>query len=213
MILQKLSLEVRRGATNDVPIRVESSEWGYASISAMSQAAPLQVTAAGHAIPDGWRAAIMNATGGMSVLNAANSPPRDSDLRPVVRVDVNTVEFNAVNAAGLKAYAGGGQLAFRVPVDLSAYVHARMEVKTEVGGDRLALFATAGGVSEATDGALEIDAANDALRLRLTPAQAALLVFDSGVFDIELIRANGDVRPLCTADSEFVVLPETTTAE
>jgi len=213
MILQKLSLEVRRGATNDVPIRVESSKWGYASISAMSQSAPLRVTAAGHGIPDGWRAAVMNATGGMTSLNATSNPPRDSDLRPVVRVDADTVEFNAVNAAGLKAYAGGGQLAFRVPVDLSAYTHARMEVKTEVGGDRLALFATAGGVSEATDGALEIDVANDALRLQLTPAQAALLVFDSGVFDIELIRANGDVRPLCTADSEFVVLPETTTAE
>ena len=42
---------------------------------------------------------------------------------------------------------------------------------------------------------------------------AAVALADVTLAGGDFTKANGDVRPLCTADSEFVVLPETTTAE
>ena len=59
MALQKLTLTIRRGATNVVPIRLEQDAWSYANISAVSQTAPLRITA-DDVPPDNWRAAIMN---------------------------------------------------------------------------------------------------------------------------------------------------------
>lgn len=58
MALQKLTLTIRKGSAEDIPIRVESDAWSYATISAVAQSAPLRITASG-VPPDGWRAAIM----------------------------------------------------------------------------------------------------------------------------------------------------------
>lgn len=203
--MNKLTLTVRRGASADIPIRVESDVLSYATITAIAQSAPVRITAASHGIPDGWRAAVMNAKG-MTEINAENNPPKDSELRKVTVVDANTVEFNKVNSAGFRAYVSGGQLAFYTPRDLSAYSAARMDVKTKVGGEALASYHT-------DDGTLELDPVNEALWLRLTAAQTGAFVARSYVFDIELVRPSGAVEAICSADSVFVVLPEVTTTE
>lgn len=212
--MQKLNLTIRRGATIALPIRVESSELAYAPITAIQRTAPVSITATAHGIPDGWRAAVANAVG-LTELNAENNPPKDAELRLVTRVDADTIEFNSVNAAGYrKAHvASTGQLVFYKPVDLSLYTGARMECKDRVGGTRLALFATPATVADLLDGELELDSSNDTLWLRLTDEESSVIDFDKCVFDIELLRANGDVEPICTADSVLTVLPEVTTAE
>lgn len=212
--MQKLSLTIRRGDTVDLPIRVESGVLSYAAISTISRSSPVSIGATAHGIPDGWRAAVMNAVN-LVELNAENNPPLDHEFRDITRVDANTVEINEINAAGFRrAHAADtGQLAFYLPVDLSLYVGARMECKDKVGGTRLALFATADTVTDPTDGDLELDTVLTTLWLHLTEAQSIALSFKSCVFDIELIRANGDTRGICAADSELTVLPEITTAE
>lgn len=203
MILQKLKLTIRKGSTVRIPIRVESGEWDYAPITTIENTAPVRITATSHGIPDGWRAAVMNAKG-LTDLNAENNPPTDAELYPLTRIDANTVEINKINAAGFKTHtASTGQLAFRKPLDLSGYTSARMDVKDKVDGTVIATFKT-------QDNTLEIDLASDALWLSLTPVQSTIPVKEY-VTDIELMKADGTTLPICKAESTFVVEPEITT--
>ena len=202
MALQKLTLTIRKGSAEDIPIRLESEAWSYASISAVAQSAPLRITASA-VPPDGWRAAIMNVRS-VGDFAAQNNPPKDTDLRAVTVIDATTVEFNAINGAGFRAFTGTGQLAWRTPLDLNLYVGARMNVRDKVGGALVANWST--DTSE-----LEIDAANKALWLRLDDSVTEALTAKNKVFDIELIRTGGNADRVCAHDSTLVVLDETTT--
>lgn len=203
MALQKLTLTIRKGSAENIPIRLEQSDWSYASISAVLQTAPLRVTAPGHGIPDGWRAAIMNVKA-VGDFGAANNPPKDNELHTVTVIDADTVEFNAINGAAFRAHTGGGQLAWHTPVDLNLYVGARMNVRDKVGGVLVANWTT-------DTNELERDVANDTLWLRLDDLVTETLTAKNKVFDIELIRTGGDADRVCAYDSTLVVLDETTT--
>ena len=202
-MLKPLSLTIRRGETVNIPIRVESDVLAYKSITAIAQSAPVRITATGHGLTDGWRAAVANVKG-MTELNAANNPPKDNELRRVTVVDPNTVEFNAVNAAGFKPYVSGGQLVYYAPVDLALYVSAAMQIKDKVGGAVLLALST-------TAGSLLIDAPNAAVWVKLSAAATAALAFRAGVFDIELTDGTGNKLALCAATSTITILPEITT--
>lgn len=202
MALQKLTLTIRKGSAEDIPIRLESEAWSYANISAVAQSAPLRITASA-VPPDGWRAAIMNVKA-VGDFAAQSNPPKDSDLRSVAVVDPTTVEFNAINGAAFRAHTSGGQLAWRTPVDLNLYVGARMNVRDKVGGTLVANWTT--DTSE-----LELDVANSVLWLRLDDSATELLTAKNKVFDIELIRTGGNADRVCAHDSTLVVLDETTT--
>jgi hypothetical protein len=205
--LQKLDLCIRKGATVELPIRIESGNLGYAAISAVAQSAPARITAAEHGIPDGWRVAVVNVAG-MTEINAEVSrpgaTPKDSAFVRVTRVDDDTLDLNSVNAAGFRAYKSGGQVVFWQPLDLTQYEGARMEVKNKVGGNRLAFWSTA-------DNTLDLDQVNQCLWLKLSDEETAEIEWASGVFDIELLRSGGEVDALCSADSTITVLPEVTT--
>ena len=203
MALQKLTLTIRKGSAENIPIRLEQSKWSYASISAVAQAAPLRITAPGHGVPDGWRVAIMNVKA-VGDFGAANNPPKDNELHTVTVIDADTVEFNAINGAAFRAHTGGGQLAWHTPVDLNLYVGARMNVRDKVGGVMVANWTT-------DTNELERDVANDTLWLRLDDLVTETLTAKNKVFDIELIRTGGDADRVCAYDSTLVVLNETTT--
>jgi hypothetical protein len=211
-----LRIAARRGETTNIPIRVERAGIVYAQIETLILAAPLRVIAPGHGLPEGWRAAIVNA-GGLSRLNARRDPPEDADLRRVRRIDAGAIDFPDVNGRGLPGnyQEGTGQLAFHPPLELAHFAAARMQVKDAVGGNVLATFATPGALAAAVplDGALEIDAGASVLWLRLSAAQAAALAFEAGVFDIELLDHDGSVIAICPATSLFEVTPEITTVE
>ena len=202
MALQKLTLTIRKGSAENIPIRLEQSGWSYASISAVAQAAPLRVTA-DETPPDGWRVAIMNVKA-VGDFAAANNPPKDNELHTVAVIDADTIEFNAINGAAFRAYTGGGQLAWHTPVDLNLYVGARMNVRDKVGGVLVANWTT-------DTNELERDVANDSLWLRLDDLVTETLTAKNKVFDIELIRTGGDADRVCAHDSTLVVLDETTT--
>lgn len=202
MALQKLTLTIRKGSTENIPIRVESETWTYATITTVEQSAPLRITAA-TVPPDGWRAAIMNVRS-VGDFAAQNNPPKDNELMLVTAVDASTVEFNAINGAAFRAHSGGGQLAWRTPLDLLLYTGARMNVRRKVGGEIVANW-TSG------TGELELDSLNNVLWLHLTDEKTEALAAGVLVFDIELVRTGGDIDRICAHDSTLVVLDETTT--
>ena len=201
--MKTLTLSLRIGATADIPIRVESDELTFAPIAAMTKAAPVHITSTGHGIPDGWRAAVLNA-GGMTELNGTWNAIRDSDFRRLAVIAVNTIAFPGVTSAGFRTYTTCGELAYYAPKDLSGYTSARMDIKRAVGGTVLASLNT-------TDGTIEIDAPNSAVWLHVTPTTLVDLTAGDYVFDIELIDGT-DVLALCSADSVLHLLPEVTTS-
>lgn len=202
--LSKLTVQARIGASTDAAIRLETSELRFIAITGMAKTAPLRVTAPSHGIPDLWYAAVIDARG-MTEMNAADSNKiRESEFHQITVVDANTVDFMEISSASFSTYTGGGYLAFYVPMDLSGYTSARMDVKRRVGGDvELAL--------NTTDGTLEIEASTHSVWIRLDDTALAALPAREYVFDIELISATA-VDAICSAESVFEVLPEVTTS-
>lgn len=203
-MLTDLTITIRRGASAQIPIRIETENLSFANITAMTRAAPIQITAPGHGLPEGWRAWVMNA-GGMTELNSAWNNLKDSGAYRVSVLDVNNVELPDVNSSGFRAYTSGGQLAYRSPLDLSQFTSARMDVKTTPNSTPIVSFNTAGGT-------LQLDAAANVLWLILPTSTTGSLSAATRFFDIELVKASGDVVAACSANSKLIILPEITTS-
>ena len=204
MKLQKLKLSVRKGASTDLPLRIETGTMSFAAISAMANSAPLRVTATDHNIPDGWYVAIVDAQG-MNELNAADSNDiSDSEFHRITLVDANAVDFDGISSAGFKSYTSGGYLAFYAPMSLTSYTSARMDIKTRVGGDVILALNT-------TDGTLEIEDATSTVWIRLEDDALDAVAARDYVFDIELVSATA-VDAICSAESVLTVQPEVTTS-
>lgn len=202
-MLEKLSLTIRRGASEDIPIRVESDVLVYKTITGIAASAPISITAVAHGMKDGWRAAVMNS--GVPEIDIAWDDPLDDSLRRITLIDADTVEFNDVNGISFTAYVAGGQLVYREPLDLSQFVDARMNVKGSVSGPVLATY-------KHTTGELLIDLVTDSLRLTLDTTDTSALAAGKRYFDIEMVRADSSVLPICSAKSVLTVLPEITTS-
>lgn len=204
MKLPKLKLSVRKGASADLPLRIETGTLSFAAISAMTNSAPLRVTATGHNIPDGWYVAIVDAQG-MTELNAADSNEiLDIEFHRVTWIDANTVDFDGISSASFKTYTSGGYLAFYAPMSLASYTSARMDIKTRVGGDVILALNT-------TNGTLEIEEATSTVWIRLPDDALDTVSARDYVFDIELVHATA-VDAICSAESVLTVLPEVTTS-
>ncbi len=203
MALNKLKLPtIRLGASVDIPIRVETNSLTFAPIASIAKSAPVRVvTTSQHGVPDGWRAAIVDAKG-MTELNS--DKVSDSDLMKVTVVDATTLDLDGISSLSFRTHtANTGAVAFYAPKDLSAYTSANMDVKKQVGAEAVANFNT-------IDGTLEIDALASAVWVRLDSSDLSALSAEDYVFDIELTRPDG-IDAICSAESVFTVVPEVTT--
>jgi hypothetical protein len=124
-----------KGKTFSRVIRWAALPYLYKPITAISQAAPVSVTSAGHGIPDGWPVAIVSVKG-MTQINASNSPPRTTDYNKATLADANAITINEINSAGYSVYTSGGYIQLYTPIDLTGYT-ARMSIKDKVGGTEL----------------------------------------------------------------------------
>ena len=68
-------LSIKRGERFSRSLRIETLPYVYVPITAVTQSAPVRITAPGHGLLDGQRAAIVSVRG-MSELNARSMPPR-----------------------------------------------------------------------------------------------------------------------------------------
>lgn len=200
--LSTLKIEVRLGASADIPIRVETNSLTFAPIASIAKSAPARVvTTASHGIPDGWRASIVDAKG-MTELNA--DTVSDRDLTKVAVINATTLDLDGISSLNFRTHtANTGAVVFYAPKDLASYTSANMDVKKRVGGDVVVNFST-------TAGTLEIDTATNAVWLRLSDTDTVALSPRDYVFDIELTRPTG-IDAICAADSILTVLPQVTT--
>jgi len=182
-------IELRRGSTFVLPVRWETEPWLYAAIASIALTAPVAITSAAHAIPDGWNVAVVDAKG-LTQLNAKSNPPKTSDMRRATVVSGTQIQFNEISAAAFgKHQAGSGYLAWLTPHSLAGYT-ARMQIKDRVGGSvRLELTSGVGG-------GIALDDAGKVIEITISAEQSEGFAWASGVYDLELVSPGGVVTAL-----------------
>lgn len=178
---------IQQGKTFSLAVRWETEPVVYKAITGAQKTAPVRLTVAAHGVPDGWRVAVTSVKG-MTQLNAANTPPRVRDYVAATVVDADTLDLNSINAAEYSTYLSGGYLQYYTPVDLSSYT-ARMTIKDRVGGTELLSLTT-------VNGGIVLDTVKRIITLKITAAATAALTWRRGVYDLEMVAADGTVTGL-----------------
>ena len=185
-------ITIRKGSTFSWVLRCEATPYVYKAITAITKAAPAVITATGHGMPNGWRAAILS-PGGMreiaAKVPAKGAPPAASEFKKITYIDANSFSLNEVNSLEFTAYTSGGAVMYMTPVDLASYTARMMIRSTEeaTGTPLLSLVSP-------TDIALD----NTAKTINVTIAATATddLTFLTGAYDLELVSPAGVVTPL-----------------
>lgn len=182
----KQDLVIRQGGTFSRVLRWEAPPYIYKPITAIEQSAPIRLTVPSHGLPNGWRAAVSSVRG-MAEINAG-SPIKAKDYEKVTVVDVDTIEFNNVNAVGFRPYVSGGILQYNTPVDLTGMA-ARMAVKDKVGGTVLTMLTT-------ENNGIILDNTAKTIQIFITATDTALFTWKKGVYDLEMVGSDGTVTLL-----------------
>ena len=200
-------IEIKQGKTFSLLLLWQREPIIRKAITGISYAsgAP-RLTVIGHGCPDGFDAAVTLVKAPKQI-NAANTPPRDSDYHKVTVIDANTVEFNEVdpvdhNGNEWPAYTSGGFLQYFTPVDLTGYT-ARMAIKDKKGGTVLMSLTT-------ENGRIAIDEAAHTVTMSITAEDTADIDWKKGVYDLEMVSPTGVVTSPLTGDVS--VVREVTTA-
>lgn len=109
---------VSAGATWNPVVRWATDVLKSAPITAITNSAPVQITAAAHGVTDGWPVAVVGVQG-MVQINSTRYPPAGRDWRRSTVVDANTIAINSDSSADWSTYLAGGYLVYSTPVDLA----------------------------------------------------------------------------------------------
>lgn len=164
-------------------------------ITAISQAAPAVVTAAGYGAPDGWPVAAVGVAG-MTQINADHYPPRGTDWLPSTRVDANNVSLDTVSSALFSAYVSGGFLVYRTPVDLAGVLGAVLTIYDNPNrtGTPLATLAVGTGITlDTTKQTITGSLATGALSWSV--GYYRLIVTDSANIPHEIVNGTINILP------------------
>ena len=179
---------IQKGATFSRVLRWESTPLVYVPVSAVTRAAPMVVTATGHGLVTGWRAALIS-LGGMRQANAKHQPPRSNEFHRVTYISASQISFNDVDSSRYTTYTSGGYLVSYTPVSLAGFT-ARMMIREtpEATGTPLESLVSP------TD--IALDDTNHTITITIAAADTAAYDFLSGYFDLELVSAGGVVTRL-----------------
>lgn len=195
-------LTIQKGATFSKVLRWEASPFVYKAITGITKAAPPVITAASHAVPDGWRVAVISA-GGMTEINALNWPLRASDFHKATVLSSSTLSLNDTNAAEYTTYTSGGYLVYYTPVSLAGFT-ARMHIRETVDAAAAVLELTT------ANSRIELDDTENTITLFIEAADTEDLEITSGVYDLELVSGTDVVTRLL--EGNITVVGEVTRA-
>lgn len=179
---------ILEGATFQRVLRWESPPIVYKTITAVTNSAPVSITATGHGIPNGWRVAITGVKG-MTEINSRRTPPTAADYHKATTVDANTFELNGVNSSDYNAYLSGGVVQYNTPVDLTGFT-ARMDIRANQQSTTPLLQLTT------ANGRIILNVGDSTITLLIDAPDTEGLSWTQGVYDLELI--SGDVTPVVT---------------
>lgn len=196
-----INLTITRGKTFQFGFLYADSELVYKPITAMPSTAPVRLTVEDHGIPDGWPVQV-------TCVRTPTELNTDEGAYRLARViDVDTIEFNDLNANCLRAYTQSGLVVFNKPTDLTGW-SARAQIRDREGGTLL--FSWHSDPLQSPDAEIDVDVARSMFILNMSPTQSEALDWRKAVYDLEAISPAGDVFAL-TAISQVTVLGEVTT--
>ena len=176
-------LVIERGKTFSQVLRWESLPIVYKPITGITKSGPAVITATGHGLVTGWRAAV-SAVLGMVEINSVYTPPKAKDYHVVTVVDVNTISFNDVNSAAFTTYVSGGVLQYNTPVDLSGY-SAQMLITDSASGALLQTL-TSG------NNDIVFDNVNKTITVNMNKTNTGLLAWSSALYSLDMLKATAD---------------------
>lgn len=171
----RINLPVYPGTTFRDTMRLMQPDYAYRPISSIS-GAPVQLAVPDHGLTADWPVWVRGVSG-LPVIN--REPPLALPHRARF-LDADALEINGISAAG--ANPQGGQLLYRLPVDLTGAT-VRMTI-TGLAGEDLELSLGAGLANPAPG----------TLTRELTPEQTALLLGDWRYL-VTITFADGSVIP------------------
>jgi hypothetical protein len=192
----KLNLNAVQGSTFDQTVFWETQPMVYRPISSVTLTGPVRLTAAGHGMLSGQRAAVVGVKG-TTELNAQHVPFENDEYRVATVIDANTIEFNEEPGPPLTAYKSAGYIAYWTLKDLTAFT-ARMTIRDKIGGTALLALVSPTGLVLTTS-----------IQILITAVQTAALAIGRWVYDLELVSASGVVTKLL--NGTFNVAAEVTT--
>jgi hypothetical protein len=178
---------VSQGETFHPTIRWAGVALTTVPVAAISQSAPVVVTAWAHAVPPGWPVALAS-VGGMSQINARRYPPQGDDWHAATVIDVDRVSLNDMNSADFGAYASGGFLVYATPMALDGVtVHMAIYSSPDRSGTPLATLTSGAGIT--------VDAR---ARTIIPELQTAGLAWDIGYYELDATDSAGVVTRILT---------------
>ncbi|MFZ3184241.1 MAG: hypothetical protein WA173_08860 [Pseudomonas sp.] len=168
-------LPVTPGTTYRDIVRLMQPEFAYHAITQIA-GAPVLFTVPAHGLAADWLVWVRGVAG----MPAANAEPQRQNPHRAKRLDQDTLEINNLSADGLNPT--GGQLIYRLPVDLAGAAVA-MRFLDKAGAELLALSLGSG---------LVIIGPGTIAR-ELTPAQTGLLRGACLTYEFDVIYADGTV--------------------
>jgi hypothetical protein len=192
-------LVILQGATNAYVLQWFAADAVHKVITAVAVGLPTLVTAAAHGIAGTGRYPVwLTNIKGPRALNTDGYRGCEPRWATVVDADTLAIDFDSGSMA---AYQSGGVLTYYPPVDLTGYT-ARMQIRASVGAQTVLLELTT------ENGGITLGGAAGMVTRTITEAQAAAVGFTSGVYDLELVDADGAVTRL--AEGLVSVSPEVT---
>jgi hypothetical protein len=199
MTAPEIPLTITRGITFEFCFLYADDARTYLPIEAMPQISPVRLTVPQHGIPDGWPVWLAGLPAPAELNTVGGARPDTAK-----RIDADTIELHNVSAYGLRPYAGGGQVVFQTPIDLTGWV-CRAQVREKVGGTLL--FSWHSDPAESPDGLIGIDGA--ALTFNIDAATSSAFPWSRGVYDAELIDPSGTIHQM-VSQSLVTVISEVT---
>lgn len=184
----KINFKMQQGGTFSEVIRWESSTIVYSTVTGITKAAPMVVTAPGHGAVLGWRAKLTNVLG-MTDVNTM-------DYAVITAVDTDTVSFNNIDSTGYKTYTSSGVLQYNQPMVLATYT-ARMQIRQKLTSTDVIDSLTT------ENGLIVLDDTLKTITINIPATTTETYDFKSAVYSLEMI--NGTiVTPLAYGNITLV---------
>ena len=194
----RINFKVYQGSTFQEVLRWESATKTYATISAISKAAPCVITVnSGQPTPPvNWRVRVTGVSG-MKEINQLS----DSDYYLTSGISSNNITINTINSAAYTTYTSGGIIEWNTPVPIAGYT-AKMQIRESIDSSTVILELTT------ANGGIVIDTTNFTIGINMTSNQTAAFTFINAVYSLELTNVGGAVQTFVNGNLSLV--PEVT---
>lgn len=186
----KLNFKVYQGSTLAEVLRWESSTKSYATITGISNSAPVVITAIAHGAPEEWRVKLNNIVG-MTELNSGDNYYQISQVTP------NTFKINSINSVPYRAYVSGGIVEYNTPINLTGYT-ARMQIRATVPSTDVITNLTT------ENGKIVLDSTKGTITLSIPASETAEFNFITAVYNLEVVSSSGIVTTIASGSVGLV---------